>query len=368
MSEPKRKEAPFHLVVYSEAKALGGAEVNLSRVLSGLPQHIRVTVVGVDDDVVRWLRELRPGCEGVVLDPIGARSDLRAMRAHRAAFTSLEPDILQFNLSMVSSCQWAILAATTIPGSHIVVVENSPVGAWSRGSKLLKRATARRLAAHVAVGDHTARLIEADAGLPPHSIRTLYHGAPDVGREPVDRPTEPTLLTIARHDRVKGIDVLLDAMLHGSPPTRLVVIGEGAETEALIEQRRRLGLEDRVELRTFPWDRRAADVMWAFDGFVLPSRMEGFPVTLVEAMLAGVPVVATDVGSVREAVRPGVTGWIVPPEDPVALAGAIDELVADPQRAAAMGKAARELAVADFSVDATVASYLDLYRSLGRNR
>lgn len=357
---------PFHLVVYSDAQALGGAEVNLARVLSGLPERIRVTVVGVDDDVVDWLRSHRPGLEVVVVDPIAGRSDVAAMATHRTTFSRLRPDVLQFNLSMVSSCQWAIFAATTIPGMRIVVVENSPTATWSQGSRWLKRLTARRLAAHIAVGDRTARLIEEDAGLRPSSIGTLYHGAPDVGHEAVDRPTEPTLLTIARHDPVKGIDVLLDAMAHVDPPTRLVVIGEGAETERLLAQRHRLRLDDRVELRSFPWDRRAADVMWAFDGFVLPSRVEGFPVTVVEAMLAGLPVVATDVGSVDEAVVPGETGWIVPPEDPVALAQAMNELVGDLDRASAMGRAARELAASRFSVEATMRSYLDLYRSLGR--
>jgi glycosyltransferase involved in cell wall biosynthesis len=357
---------PFHLAVYSDAQALGGAEVNLARVLSGLPDRIRVTVVGVDDDVVDWLRSHRPGLEVVVVDPIAGRSDIAGMARHRTTFARLRPDVLQFNLSMVSSCQWAIFAATTtIPRMRIVVVENSPTATWSKGSRWLKRLTARRLCAHIAVGDRTARLIEQDAGLRPGSIATLYHGAPDVGREAVDRPTEPTLLTIARHDPVKGIDLLLDAMAHVDPPTRLVVIGEGGETGRLLEQRHRLQLDDRVELRSFPWDRRAADVMWAFDGFVLPSRVEGFPVTVVEAMLAARPVVATDVGSVDEAVIPGETGWIVPPEDPAALAQAINELVGDLDRASAMGRTARELAESRFSVEATVSAYLDLYRSLG---
>jgi glycosyltransferase involved in cell wall biosynthesis len=302
-----------------------------------------------------------------VLDPISGRSDLAGMARHRSTFSRLRPDVLQFNLSMVSSCQWAIFAATTVPGIRIVAVENSPESSWSRGSRWLKRMTARRFAAHIAVGDRTARLIEQDAGLRSGSIATLYHGAPDVGHEAVDRPTEPTLLTIARHDPVKGIDLLLDAMAHVDPPTRLVVIGEGAETDRLLEQRHLLQLDDRVELRTFPWERRAADVMWAFDGFVLPSRVEGFPVTVVEAMLAGLPVVATDVGSVDEAVVPGETGWIVPSEDPAALARAMNELVGDLDRAAAMGQTAREIALSRFSVEATVRSYLDLYRSLGRS-
>lgn len=366
MSPPAATDAELHLVVYSDAPTFGGAEVNLSRVLAALPPRVRVTVVGVDDEVVRWLRSHRPGSAGMVLPAITGRTDLTGLWRHRAMFVRLRPDIVQFNLSTASSCQWAILAAATIPGLAMVVVENSPMGVWSATSGRLKRLTARRLAGHVAVGERTARLIEESSGLAAGSIETLYHGVPDVGRAAVDRDTAPTLLTVARHDPVKGVDVLLDAFTLVPPPARLVLIGDGPERAALQRQCHELGLDDRVEFRELPWEQRAADVMWAFDALVLPSRLEGFPVTIAEAMLAGIPVIATDVGSVREAVVPGVTGWIVPPEDPAALAGAIRELLDDPERARAMGERARGIGEERFAIDATVDAYLDLYRRVLR--
>jgi glycosyltransferase involved in cell wall biosynthesis len=354
----------FHLAVYSDATALGGAEVNLSRVLGALPTSIRVTVVGVDHEVVDWLRGHRPSSQAMVLPAITGRDDLAGMWRHRAMFVRLDAQVLQFNLSTASSCQWAILAATTVPGVARVVIENSPMGVWSSTSGRLKRLTSRHLAAHVAVGERTARLIEQSSGLPPGSIDTIYHGVPEVGRAPVERSPEPTLLTVARHDPVKGIDVLLDAFARVDPAARLVLIGDGPERDAIVRQRAELGLEDRVELRPLPWEERAADLMWAYDALVLPSRLEGFPVTIAEAMLAGLPVVATDVGSVAEAVLPGETGWIVPSEDPAALATAIDELLADPDRARRMGERARELGVERFRIDATVDAYLAMYRRI----
>ena len=352
---------PFHLVVYSDADRRGGAEVNLSRVLGALPEHIHVTVVGVDEDVVEWLAGHREGSARMVLPAIEGRRDVAGLLRHRAMFRRLRPDVLQFNLSSASSCQWAILAASTLPGLRRVVVENSPMGVWSSSSARLKQATSRRLAAHVAVGDRTGRMIEQSSGLPSHSIRTIYHGVPDVVHEPVERPDDPTLLTVARHDPVKGVDVLLAAYALVPEPARLVLIGSGAETAALLEQTERLGLTHRVEFRDLPWDTRAADLMWAFDALVLPSRLEGFPVTIVEAMLAGIPVVATDVGSVDEAVSPGLTGWIVPPEDPPALAAAIGEALADPAASAEMGARARRVAEARFTIDSTVEAYLAMY-------
>lgn len=350
------------LAIYSDATALGGAEVNLSRVIAALPGDVRLTIVGVDDKVVHWLRSHRPGSRSMCLPAISNRSDARGFARHRAMFTRLGADVLQFNLSTASSCQWAILAATTISNLPLIAIENSPMGVWSALSGRLKRYTSGRLAAHIAVGDRTGRMIEESSGLVPGSIETIYHGVPEVGREAVDRSEEPTFLTVARHDPVKGVDVLLEAFALVEEPSRLVLIGDGSESASLKSLCHRLGLDGRVTFQALPWDRRAADLMWAYDALVLPSRLEGFPVTIAEAMLAGTAVIATNVGSVAEAVLPGETGWIVPPENPSALAAAMNELLAAPQQADLMGAKAREIGVARFSIEATIEAYMDLYR------
>lgn len=356
-----------HLLVVTDADQRGGAEVNLSRVLAALPPSIDVTLVGPDARVLDWLAGHRAGTRTEVLAAVRKKTDVRGMRAHRALFVRLRPDIVQFNLSTASSCQWAIAVACTVPGLRCIAVENSPMAVWSSTSGRLKRLTAPRLAAHVAVGERTARLIEDTSGLPAGSIATLYHGLPDVRHEPTARPDGPTMVTVARHDPVKGVDVLLEAAARTSGDVHFVVIGDGPESDRLHALATRLGLDDRVEFRVMAWNEPASDVMWAFDALVLPSRLEGFPVTIMEAMLAGLPVVATDVGSVREAIEEGVTGWIVPPEDPAALAAAIDAVAADLPAARRMGAAARAVALDRFSVDRTVAGFVGLYeQALGR--
>jgi glycosyltransferase involved in cell wall biosynthesis len=152
------------------------------------------------------------------------------------------------------------------------------------------------------------------------------------------------------------------------PAVKLVQIGGGEESESLVEMRDRLKLGERVEFRDLPWGQRAADRLASFDLFVLPSRNEGFPVTIMEAMLAGLPVVTTDVGSVREAVIDGETGLIVPPEDPAALAAAISTLVDDPDRRVAMGRRARAIAVERFTLSATVDRYMAVYERVLADR
>ncbi len=358
----------FNLGVYSDAESLGGAEVNLSRVLGALPETISVTIIGVDRSVVDWLASHRPHSETVVLEGIRDRKDIKGMLRHRAAFKALSPDIMQFNLSSASSCQWAMLAASTLPRLRRVAVENSPMAVWSPTSARLKRFTSRLLTAHIAVGDRTGRIIEESSGLPPMSISTIYHGVPNPSPVHSERAEGPTLLTVARHDPVKGVDVLLDALALTPPSFHHVVVGTGAETAKLRSQCTALGLDERVDFREIPFDVPVAGIMSNFDGLVLPSRLEGFPVSIIEAMLAGLPVVATDVGSVDEAVIPGVTGWIVPSEDPAALAAAMTELTSDLAAASAMGAKARAIAEEKFSLDATIDAYLDMYRDvLGRS-
>lgn len=361
MPSPQLQTRPFHLVIYLDSDQRGGAEVNLGRVIGALPDGIRVTIMGVDPKVVDWVRAHRPGSDGLVVPAIANRSDIRGMLRHRRMFTHLRPDILEFSLSTASSCQWAILVSLTVPGIKRIAFEHSPMGVWSATSGALKRFSSPRLDAHFAVGEATARIIEESSGLEHGSISTIYHGVAGVGRAEVERSDDPTVLAVARHDPVKGLDVLLDAFALVPAPARLVIIGDGSETAALQQQCRRLELTDRVTFLQLPWDQPAADRMWAYDLFVLPSRVEGFPVTVAEAMLAGLPVVATDVGSVREAVIPGETGWIVPPEDPAALAAALSEALADRARSRAMGARAQEIAQDRFTIEATIRSYMEMF-------
>ena len=110
--------------------------------------------------------------------------------------------------------------------------------------------------------------------------------------------------------------------------------------------------------------RDVPDLLNAADIFVLSSRQEGFPITFLEAMAAGKPVIATDVGGCAEAVADGETGLIVPPENPQALAEAISALISDPGRARAMGEAGRSRVKSEFTVDRMVEQHLELYQSI----
>jgi glycosyltransferase involved in cell wall biosynthesis len=166
------------------------------------------------------------------------------------------------------------------------------------------------------------------------------------------------LLAVARLTRQKGVDVAVRALASLPDDTVLVVLSEGPERRALERLAQELGLERRVFLLG-----RVPDVAaWLRRGAVLvhPARWEGFGLAVLEAMLAGLPVVASNVSSLPELVLDGETGLLVPPDDPAALSRAVAQALERPE----LGEAGRERAHREFSVarmaDRTAALYATL--------
>lgn len=355
------------LGIYTDSTVLGGAESAIGNFVERYPADFEVTVMGPDAGVVSSIAARRAGARYAVLPAIVDRRDLAAMAATRRGFRNLGADVIHFNASSMSSCQWAILAAITIPTQRFVVMEHSPVATWSSSSRLLKRFTSARADAHVAVGHRAARLIEELGGLPDGSMQVIHSGVPAMDLEPPPRTGDQfTIGMLARHDPAKGIDLAIRVLASLGPGYRLVVVGDGpqrAELETLVAE---LGLTGQVELR--PFSRDARHLYPTFDVYLLSSRLEAFPVTVPEAMHAGVPVVATEVGSIREAVDHGETGLVVPVGDLDALADAIRELHDDPAQRLAMGERARAVAAHRFDVDEAVRRWVTLYREIASGR
>lgn len=155
----------------------------------------------------------------------------------------------------------------------------------------------------------------------------------------------PFIVSVARLAAQKDLDTLLAAVAR-LPEVALAIVGEGPERAALEATIRDLDLAGRVLLLGFRSD--VADVIAAADAFCLSSIWEGVPLAAQEAILLGVPVVATDVGGMRELVANKISGRLVPPRDPGALAAAISETLASEERTRYIA-AARKHLQEDFS-------------------
>ena len=163
--------------------------------------------------------------------------------------------------------------------------------------------------------------------------------------------------TVAGLRPVKNLRRLVRASL-SIPRTRLVIVGEGPERDALAAEARSLGAADRLVLTGFlPEPHRYIGL---FDIFALSSDSEQFPIALIEAMAAGLPVAATDVGDVR-AMLSTEQGPFVTARDDFALAGALRQLVADPALRSRLGQANRALASSDYDQATMIQRYAELY-------
>jgi glycosyltransferase involved in cell wall biosynthesis len=362
-SEPAGSRA-LRVAFYSDSDEIGGAEISLATLLGALAARIDAVVVGTDGRVVEWLASHRAAAETVLLPRIRGKLHLRAIVAHFRAIRRLRADILQVNLTSPWASGWAILAGLTAPGVKVVAVEHLPLPMPRRG-RIVKRLTARRLAGQVAVGESSAGRVASMSGVPLERVRTIYNGVPDSKPAQLPRPSgELVVGSLGRLDAQKGFDLLVRA-LPELAETTVILVGAGRERGRLEQLAERLQVSERLLL--VGWSEEARRHLTTFDVFVLPSRYEGGPpLAVIEAMLARLPVIATDVPNVPEAVVDGETGILVPPEDVRALAEAVRSLLGDPARRREMGRRGRRLALERFGVGAMASAYEALYDELMR--
>ena len=177
------------------------------------------------------------------------------------------------------------------------------------------------------------------------------------------RDDEQVLVTVANLIPYKGhFDLILAAreVCNRFPRVQFLLAGEDRGIQDGLERKvRELGLQRSVRFLGRRDD--IPGLLAAGDISVLPSHEEGFSNVILESMAAGLPVVATDVGGNGEAVQDGVTGWLTPPGDPSALAEKIIDLLEDPVRARAWGRAGRERIGRMFTVERMVEAHLQLY-------
>ena len=290
------------------------------------------------------------------------------------------PDVVPVPLHNTYEISAAALGSAAGVRSALVLTEHLPrsnasdpsllPGGRSRGAfeakTGFKRVQYASASAVIAVSHASAAFIRQRYGVRegllavvPNGIDTLPEPSPQC------RETRGPINVIVASSLIpqKGIDVLIDAVGYARQPWRADVIGTGAQLEPL-QQRVVQRADGRVRL--LGWRDDAQDLIAAADVFCMPSRWESAPYAALEAMAAGVPVVATAVDGLPEAVEDRGTGLLVPPDDPVALAAALDALSTDPALRTAMGTRGRARVAEHFTARTMVAETQRVYRAARR--
>ena len=225
---------------------------------------------------------------------------------------------------------------------------------WQR---LLIRRTAALVDLVVLNGSHVREFAIQEEGVAADRIRVILNGVEPVHGTAIRQHdnglprVSPLIGGVGRLSPEKGYDLLLAALAHATQRhAHLVLIGSGSDARLLQEQALRLSISDRVHFTGQRSD--VAPLLPALDLFVHPARQEGMSNALLEAMIAGLPIIATAIPGNREALDSDTCGWLVPPDDPAALAAAIDAALSDPAEAARRGAAARRRAEQLYSIDA----------------
>lgn len=351
-----RATGPIRLGVYVDSKEIGGAEAAVARLLAALGDEVSVQIVGTDVSVVHWLAQAAGAESETVIPVVRGKRDLIGMLRH-CARVGRGVEVLHVNLWHPWAAHYALLAAwlRRVP---VVVVVHADLEEHSRLSVVVSRWFFRRAASVVAVSRQMARTLEHRAGLEPGSVLTVYNGIDTVSM-PTRTQAGGRLCALGRLSEEKGFDVLIHAM-QWLPEASLVVVGDGPERERLEAQAKALGVGERVSFTG--WLDDPEPIFAQCDILVAPSRRESFGMAVAEAMRAGMAVVATSVGGLPELVIEGETGLLVAPDDPMALAKAVTQLIEDPEAAGRFGQAGRERVMANFSADATRAQMLEIYR------
>jgi glycosyltransferase involved in cell wall biosynthesis len=337
-----------------------------------------VSLADVADELEVQRREI--GALQPEIDPL---SDLRALRALVGIVRDFRPDVVHTHTAK-AGVLGRIAACTIRPRPIVVHTYHGHVleGYFGRIKNLVYRGLERSLAqvsdrligVSQATVDDLVRLGVArprDFSVVPLGLRIepflALDPEPAVGPVRVElgmAPDDVLLTFVGRLVPIKRVDVLLDAFAEAvvaEPRLRLAVVGDGELREALEAQATQLGVT--AQVRFLGYRRDLTDIVAATDVAVLSSDNEGTPVALIEAGAGGRPLAATDVGGVRDVVRPG-TGALVPAGDAGAMATAMLDLAADPERRRRCGAVARELIGATYTVDLLLARVEALYDEL----
>ena len=363
---------PLSIVHLLAPGAVGGLESVVAALASGHVRHghaVHVVATTGAGETLPWLEALAAEGVRVVRPESHGRRYLRERAAVATLCAELRPHVVHSHGYRPDVVGAAGARSAGVP--IVSTIHGFTGGGWkNRVYERLQCRALRRFDAVVPVSMPLAERL-AESGVPRerlHVIPNAYGGrtafvARDDAREILGVPRDALHIGfVGRLGREKGADVLLDAVRCLAERNLVVsIVGDGRERRALERQAGTLGIDQAVRFHGVVPD--AARLLRAFDVVVLSSRTEGTPIVLLEAMAAGVPVVASRVGGIPDVVTTK-EALLVPPEQPALLASAVASVLRAPNAAAARAaRATARLATAG-AVDPWLRRYEQLYRGI----
>lgn len=349
---------------FTDSLTLGGTEQMLLTLMQGLDRTRwePMLVHHASSELVPLLvRAHRSGIETIAVPPMRGRDGLTHTRGFLQLLRAKRPTVFHAQLTMPLACKFALATAALGRVPAVLATEHLFVDIPYRHSRWIERVVAPGIQRYIAVSEHVAKQMRAALPFTAHKLDVVHNGIPTekflrAAGKPVRKL--PIVLTIARLTEQKGIRHLLDAAVR-VPHAEFWIVGEGPDRAALRSYAAQLQIADRVKFLGQSTD--VAPLLWQADLFVLPSLFEGLPVSILEAMAAGVPVIATQVGGTPEEIGSCETGLLVPPGDPAALADAICHLLTNPGLAQRLAMNAEARVRQEFSVERMVQRTTDIY-------
>jgi glycosyltransferase involved in cell wall biosynthesis len=358
------------LHVVTRADNVGGAQTHLLE-LAGAQKaagHDVLVAVGGEGPFLSLLEQ-----RGIVYRPVRSLvreirplADARALFELRAIAARFRPDLL-----CAHTAKAGILTRIAAATLRLPVVLTAHGWTFNAQVPALRRWVYNALEGLVApMSSHIITVSRADADLarrrlPISKLRisTVHNGiSAALGEHPATCDAQPPLLImVARFEDQKDHATLLTALSFiGDLPWRLDLVGDGPLMDARIRQARSLRIDSRIRFLGARSD--VPRLLAQAQLFVLATRWEGLPISILEAMRAGLPVVASNAGGVAEIVVHDETGLVVPPRDPPALATALRHLIADPARRAAMGVLGQARFLERFQFSSMYEKTMGIYR------
>ena len=314
---------------------------------------------------------------GIEVTALGRSAGFRPSLGRRIAAIAKRHDAGIIHCHHYSPFVYGRIATMMSPRTRLVFTEHGRLSDGPPGTKRrIVNPVLSRLPADIFSVSQALRESMVGEGFPRARVGVIYNGiepgrpATAEDRAAVRRalgipPDALVVGTVARLDAVKDLGAALRgfaALRSVEPRAHCVIVGDGDDRNALQGVTRELGLDDAVHFLGIRNDVRR--VLAAFDVYVNSSVFEGISLTILEAMSAGLPVVATAVGGTPEVIAHDTNGVLVPARDAATLGAALIALAASPSRRHALGSAARRSVDARFTLDGMVAQYERVYRRL----